>query len=408
MFISNVSRQDVFKKLSEVFIIIAAFALPTSTALLEISACFSVVCWCLYCVFSRYRDWTLHPVAWAYLMLFTLFVLGMSYTDAPLAVAVHTLLKYSKFLIGVFFFKILAEQRVAQAACVAFLGAVLLTLALSYFKFFTGIDFIHHDLNDSSVFKDHIFTGFLFAFASYYFALLACFLKRWRWLFLILCACTIYNVLFINLGRSAYLVLVALTILLGWQMFRWKGFLIACIVLGALLSGAFLYSNNFKERLSEGWHNIQAYDQGQTQTSLGLRLDFYQASFKLIQSHPFFGYGTGSFAQHYATLMDHGGANNPHNEYLNIAVQFGLFGLALLCLLFYIHWQQSQHLEIPRRFFAQSILVAIVAGSTVNSWLMDVTQGYFYVLLTALVFSGAGSCAKIKMTSSHAKQCIAQ
>ena len=40
-----------------------------------------------------------------------------------------------------------------------------------------------------------------------------------------------------------------------------------------------------------------------------------------------------------------------------------------------------------RQYFAQAVLVSIAVGSLFNSWLMDVTQGCFYVIFTALLFA---------------------
>jgi O-antigen ligase len=131
------------------------------------------------------------------------------------------------------------------------------------------------------------------------------------------------------------------------------------------------------------------YKHGKFDTSTGLRLEFYRNSLRLLKEHPWIGTGTGSFAQDYlAVTQDKQFATrNPHNEYLNIAIQFGLLGLVILLGMFVVHWWTSFRLQGLRQYFAQAVLLSIVVGSLFNSWLMDVTQGCFYVFLTALLFA---------------------
>ena len=132
------------------------------------------------------------------------------------------------------------------------------------------------------------------------------------------------------------------------------------------------------------------YKQGNFATSVGLRLEFYHNSFKLFKEHPWIGTGTGSFAQDYLAVAENKqfATQNPHNEYLNIAVQFGLLGMVILLSLFIVHAWASFRLQGIRQYFAQAVLVSIAVGSLFNSWLMDVTQGCFYVIFTALLFAG--------------------
>ncbi len=379
-----------WQKAAEFLVIAAVFFLPISTAMLEISILAAVFCWAVHSVRYGYPIELIkkNSIAWLFLAFFCLFLLGSSYTEASSTAVCTMLLKYKKFLLVFFLFPLLAGERMAYRCTIALLSSIVLTLFLSYSQYFLEPLF-HKNFQDSGVFKDHIFTGFLFAFASYSFTLLFIFTKRWRWLFGLLSLLTIYNVFFINLGRSAYPVFVALTCLLGWQLTRWKGLSLAVLIVGLILGNVTLFSHAFKQRSLEGLHNIQDYEQHKKKiTSLGLRLSFYQNSFQLIKAHPFFGYGTASFEKNYARTTHYGpDTRNPHNEYLNITVQFGLFGLSILLLLFYIHALESTHLPKLQGFFAQAVLVSIATGSLVNSWLMDVTQGYFYVLLTAISFA---------------------
>ena len=384
--------RDYFRQLSQILAVVTAFVLPLSTAALMVFFSATVLC-CLLAGnwHEKYLILRYNPMALMFIIFFALFLIGLSFTTVPRAVGLHTLTKYSKFLLGFFLFSTFRNEKTATAAFFGFLVAASITLLLSFIKFFGHSDFLHRFAFDSGVFKDHIFTGFLFAFTSYCFAVFAFSIKNtWRWLFALLFLLTVYNVLFINLSRSGYVVLFSLMLLLAWQQFAWKG-LLAGLLISIFLCGSLLFlPANFKERFNLAHSEITQYEHGSFATSVGLRLEFYHNSLKLLKTHPWKGTGTGSFAQDYLALTQDKqfATKNPHNEYLNIAVQFGLLGVLILLGMFIVHAWTSFRLQGLRQYFAQAVLVSIAVGSLFNSWLMDVTQGCFYVIFTALLFAG--------------------
>lgn len=384
--------RDYFRQLSQILVVVTAFVLPLSTAALMVFFSATVLC-CLLAGnwYEKYLILRYNPMALMFIIFFALFLIGLSYSTVPQAVGLHTLTKYSKFLLGFFLFSTFRNEKTAAAAFFAFLVAASITLLLSFIKFFGHIDFLHRFASDSGVFKDHIFTGFLFAFTSYCFAVFAFSIKNmWRWLFALLFLVTVYNVLFINLSRSGYVVLFSLMLLLAWQQFAWKGLLAGLIISIFLCGGLLFLPANFKQRFNLAHSEITQYERGSFDTSVGLRLEFYRNSLKLLKVHPWIGTGTGSFAQDYVAVTQDKkfATKNPHNEYLNIAVQFGLLGVVILLGMFIVHAWTSFRLQGLRQYFAQAVLVSIAVGSLFNSWLMDVTQGCFYVIFTALLFAG--------------------
>jgi O-antigen ligase len=386
----ELTLRNYCKYLSQTFVIITAFVLPLSTAALEVFFSASVLCSLLAGEWQqKYDILRTNRVALMFVIFFSLFLLGLSYSTATLQDSLSTLGKYSKFLLGFFLFTVFLDEKIVRYAFLSFLVAATLTLLLSFIKFFFGWDVVNRFAADSGVFKDHIFTGFLLAFVSYCYALIALSRKKWSWLFAILFFLSVFNVLFINIGRSGYVVLCSLILLLSWQQWHGKGLFIASLTLVFLLLNFLILPVNFKERVSLVQSEIQQYDKGNKETSIGLRLSFYKTSLQLLHYHPWLGTGTGSFAQAYlsATRDKQLPTRNPHNEYLNIGVQFGLLGLIVLLGLFYVHWQESFRLPVLRQHFSQAVLVAIAIGSLFNSWLMDVTQGCFYVFFTALAFA---------------------
>ena len=83
--------------------------------------------------------------------------------------------------------------------------------------------------------------------------------------------------------------------------------------------------------------------------SLSQRIEFTRASFHLIGQHPWFGVGTGDVPQAFAQTYDE--IHSPlkeeyrfraHNQYLAIAVAFGLVGLAFFLFVLFYPWFSSK------------------------------------------------------------------
>ena len=83
--------------------------------------------------------------------------------------------------------------------------------------------------------------------------------------------------------------------------------------------------------------------------SLSQRIEFTRASFHIIGQHPWFGVGTGDVPQAFAQAYDD--IHSPlkeefrfraHNQYLAIAVAFGLVGLAFFLFVLLYPWLSSR------------------------------------------------------------------
>ncbi|MGD9591433.1 MAG: O-antigen ligase family protein, partial [Candidatus Berkiella sp.] len=202
----------------------------------------------------------------------------------------------------------------------------------------------------------------------------------------------IYYLFFMNEGRMGYVTFIMCLFMLAWQTYRLKGMLLATFVALTMLSGAYFTSSIFSARINIISQDMDFYHQGGRllESSLGSRIQFARSSSELVMQKPFMGWGTGSFAPAYAKLFE--GENtlltdNPHNEYLRISVELGLFGLGLLLLLFYHQWRLSKQLPKDIRGFCQGVLLTFMLGCLFNSWLKDFSEGYFYCLMIAICFA---------------------
>jgi O-antigen ligase len=108
-----------------------------------------------------------------------------------------------------------------------------------------------------------------------------------------------------------------------------------------------------------------------------------------MSKSPYIGFGTGSVFKKFDELAKTRDlvTNNPHNEYLNIGIQFGLLGLLFFLFMFYNFWQQSNKLDVFYELAVKGLIMAIAIGSLFNSLLMDTTEGHFFAYFMVVLFS---------------------
>jgi O-antigen ligase len=118
---------------------------------------------------------------------------------------------------------------------------------------------------------------------------------------------------------------------------------------------------------------------------MGSRLEFWQKSLRFFAEAPVIGHGTGStrglFEQ--AAIGQIGAhaevVGNPHNQTLNVAVQWGTVGVVVL----YAMW--LAHLLLFRgdglaNWIGLLVVVQNIFTSLFNSHLFDFHEGWMYVL----------------------------
>jgi O-antigen ligase len=261
-----------------------------------------------------------------------------------------------------------------------------------------GNPWLSRPLGYTGAFKASITHGLLAAFTAFLFALLALREARWpqRVLFAVLALVAFKNVAFIAISRTAYLVLALLALYLSFILFRKRGLVIMCLILGALFAAAYSASGVFRERV-----DTVVSETGDRQgpwpsrESVTLRLEWYQRSLDIVREHPLLGSGTGSFPHAFAETVkgtETAHVSNPHNEYLLIAVQTGLVGLALLLHLFSRQLMLAQRLSSPlETHLARGLVITMAVGCLFNSFLLDHTEGLLYAWLTGVLYGGLRS-----------------
>lgn len=330
-----------------------------------------------------------HPLIKIAVTLFGVMLLGLLYTSASWSEAWMTLDKYREILYIPLFILLFRDFRTQQAGLYGFLTAMGITLLLSYLIALTEWPLGKGPPDNAYVFKNHITQGLFMSLALYFLAVQCWQSIAWRKLYIVIILLACYNIIFMTQGRTGYIVLASLILLLMYQVYHLRGLLLGSMIVTLFALLAYTHSQVVKTRIDTVSGGVEAYQAGNTGGSIPGRLGFLQNSLLLVLQHPFLGTGTGSFSYEYEKLAqqtDNPSTTNPHNEYLMMAVQWGIVGVGLFIYLLYQLWITSFHLD--RTWMAQGVVIAMSVGCLFNSFLLDSTEGHLFAFLVG-VFWGS-------------------
>lgn len=382
--VTRIERAGLF------FVWLACFFTPLSTSLLGVFSLLAALCWLGAGRFRTLaRDCRAHPALFFALLLFAFMCLAIIYSPAGLPEALDTLKKYRELLLLPIIVSLLSISRQARyRARTSFLAGCIVLMLISYAM---ALDLIpQHRYGHSLVF--HITHSFFMAVLGFW-SLNRAFtehgLRRLFWLLVYFTATV--NLFYIAPGRTGMLVFVFLMALFCWQRLSLAKAVTGLLLICAAITTFYYTSDNFSGRVSEVINEINTYEPGQSRTSIGQRFDWWMVAGQLIAEKPIFGHGTGSFQAAQQQTSDHTKikpTDNPHNEFLFLAVQFGLFGLALFITLCCYQLREGAQLPRNENFLLQGVIAALLVGSLMNSLLFDSQQGHFYLFMSAALMAG--------------------
>lgn len=375
-----------------------AFSIPLSTSVTTISILLLLLMWGLSGDWALKRDLLIkHPISQMIWLFSAYAVMTLLYSDATRIHMIQGTKDILRLLSIPFVMYFFHSPHQARLGLWCFIAALAITFVLALLKVYGGIP-IGHKFNyangmyqvSAAVFKSHIKTNFFMAIAAFFLIhqIFASSRLRWQLVLLLLCFC--FYVFYMSWGRTGYAILCTLAVIAILQLLqRWHRVL-AIGLLGASLLVVYVSSDTIQFRLHQIIQDYHVYETGGplNTSSLGSRLTYYQNSLALIQEHPWFGTGLGSFATRYQTAFSLGSlTDNPHNQYLLASVELGIVGLIGLIGMFFLMLYYSRQLMPDLGKIAQGFVIAFMIGCLVNSWLMDFTEGMFFVLMAAMLFA---------------------
>ncbi len=210
-----------------------------------------------------------------------------------------------------------------------------------------------------------------------------------RWLRVVGSAIIIFamlaDIFYGSTGRTALVVVAVLLLLFTIKRLSINGIVLvisASIVLG--LAG-WSTSTYLRGRVINIWTEIQRYEETNTRTSSGERIEFWKKSVQFIRQSPLIGHGTGSIHSLFekAAVGQTGTAGvaaaNPHNQTLAVAIQLGFVGVVVLWAMWIAHLLLFRGSSLAE-WIGLVVVVQNVVGSLFNSHLFDFVQGWVYVI----------------------------
>ncbi|MFL5047228.1 MAG: O-antigen ligase family protein [Xanthobacteraceae bacterium] len=212
------------------------------------------------------------------------------------------------------------------------------------------------------------------------------------------------NIAFVAAGRTSLAAFPVLLILFAVQRFGVRGAL-GLVIGGALFAAVIWVSSPYlRERAFGVADEIQRYHSTNAETSTGYRLEFWKKSVVFVAEAPVLGHGTGSIPDLFrrAATGDTGIAaavtGNPHNQTLEIAIQFGLVGTALLYAMWIAHLLMFRGTGLAA-WLGQGVVTQTIVGALFLSYLLDFSSGWLYVFGVGVL---GGMCASTQPQAKDA------
>ena len=393
---------------ADIVAVLLAVSLPWSTSLVGIFGVVLVLVMLPTIDATSFMASLKRPACAAPIALFVLALFGTLWSDARWGMRLYAVAPTVKLmLLPLLFYHFERSQR-GLWVFIAFLASCVALLAMSWIVFFFPNLTLKAAYFDSpGIFvKNYIDQSQEFALCAVTLAFPVLSMLRERrfvsaLLLLAISMGFLANMVFVIVSRTALVTMPIMLAAFSLVHPRWRTSIIifaAAIALGGL---AWVGSPQLQEKIGSIGREYQLYKEQGSTTSVGERLEFWRKSLKFFVEAPVAGHGTGSteglFQQ--AAVGQTGIAaeviRNPHNQTLNVAVQWGMLGVIAL----YAMWLSHLLLFRGEGLFNWIGLLVVVQNfftSLFNSHIFDFHEGWMYVL-------GVGIAGGIALKARRAK-----
>jgi O-antigen ligase len=196
----------------------------------------------------------------------------------------------------------------------------------------------------------------------------------------------VVNMVFVVVSRTALVTLPVMLAVFAMAHLKWRTNVLlffAAVILGAL---AWTVSPQLQATTNKFTRDYRLYKELNRPTSIGLRLEYWEKSLRFFAEAPVIGHGTGSTrglfeaaATGPAVLAQGHVIGNPHNQTLNVAVQWGAIGVVILYAMWFSHFSLFRG-EGLAAWIGLMVVLQNMFSSLFNSHLFDFHEGWMYVL----------------------------
>jgi len=324
--------------------------------------------------------------------LFALTVVGMLWSDADWAARTYAVKPAAKLLfLPILFYHFQRSKRGLWVLIAFLVSCVLLEAASWLVAFMPSLTMKPHGFeNRGIVVKDYIDQSQEFALSAValVYPVVQLFRAKKLWQTALLAAIAfsfVANMAFVIVSRTALVTMPIMIAVFGLLHLRWRTNLMILAAVAVLGVVAWVASPQLESTVATFSSDYRQYKETGRATSIGERLEFWQKSLRFVAEAPVFGHGTGATRGLFEKAAEGrtGAAasviGNPHNQTLNVAVQWGVVGVVILYAMWLVHLLLFRG-EGLVNWIGLLVVVQNIFTSLFNSHVFDFHEGWMYVL----------------------------
>jgi O-antigen ligase len=384
--------QAAWMATADIAAVMLAASLPWSTSLVGIFGVVLVVVMLPTIDVGDFAASLKRPSSAAPVALFVLALVGTLWSEARWGMRFYAVAPTAKLLLLPLLFYHFERSRRGLWVLIAFLASCVALLGVSFVvAYVPGLTLKAADVASRGIFvKNYIDQSQEFALCAVALAFPVLSLLRERRFVpaLLLAAIGIgflANMIFIIVSRTALVTMPIMLAAFGLVHLRWRTNLIILAAAVVLAGLAWAASPPLREKIASIGQEYELYKEQGSATSVGERLEFWRKSLGFFAAAPIAGHGTGSTEGLFmkAAAGQTGLAaeviRNPHNQTLNVAVQWGMLGIIALYAMWLSHLLMFRG---PGLFNWIGLLVVVqnIFTSLFNSHIFDFHEGWMYVI----------------------------
>lgn len=394
---------------ADIFFILIAVSLPWSTTLVGIFSVASIVAMAPFLDLRAFVRSLNRPICALPLSLFALAVVGTLWSDAPWATRLYAIGPTAKLLMLPLLFYHFERSARGVQVFVAFLVSCVLLLAMSWIVVFDPRFALKPAAAYGVPVKNYIDQSQEFALCAVVLAYpMVTLVRTGRMMQAVLLGAIalsfVVNMAFVIVSRTALVTMPIMLAVFALLHLKWRGILIVFCTTTVLAGLVWAASPHLRSTTATFLREYEIYKELNQSTSIGLRLEFWKKSLWFFAEAPIIGHGTGSTRRLFeqAAIGPNGLAsgqviNNPHNQTLNVAVQWGVTGIVILYAMWLVHLLLFRGDGLVA-WIGLLVVVQNIFTSLFNSHIFDFNEGWIYVLGVGIA---GGMCSRHARPKQH-------
>ena len=378
---------------ADVAAILLALSLPWSTTLVAVFAVVMLIVMVPFMDIEALLRSLKRPIAAVPIALFLLAAVGTLWSAASWGERLYAVGPTVKLLMLPFLFHHFERSERGRSIFTAFLISCALLSVMSWIVAFEpGLSLKSKEFASRGIFvKNYIDQSQSFTLCAVALAYPVIMLLRAKkiWPALLLSAIGlsfVINMAFVIVSRTALVTMPIMVAVFGLLHLRWRTNLIILFAAIVLAIAAWIASPQLEWTVTTFSRDYRLYEEQRIPTSIGERLEYWKQSLRFFAEAPLIGHGTGSseglFEQAASSPQWIAGVRvfpNPHNQTLNVAVQWGVIGVVILYAIWLLHLLLFRG-EGLANWIGLMVVVQNIFTSLFNSHLFDFHEGWMYVL----------------------------